>query len=37
MPGKMGEMKQVVRIPASWKAFMAASLREMLTAMSISA
>ena len=32
-----GEMKQVVRIPASWKAFMAASLREMLTAMSISA
>lgn len=34
---KMGEMKQVVRIPASWKAFMAASLREMLTAMSISA
>lgn len=34
---KMGEMKQVVRIPASWKVFMAASLREMLTAMSISA
>lgn len=34
--GKMGEIKQVVRTPTSWKAFMVASLRSMLTALSIS-
>ena len=36
-PGKIGEIKQVVRTPASWNAFIAASRRSMLTALSISA
>ena len=36
-PGKIGEIKQVVRTPASWNAFIAASRRPMLTALSISA
>ena len=32
MPGKIGEMKQVVRMPAAWTACMAARRRSMLTA-----
>ena len=36
IPGNMGEMKQVVRPPASWNAFMAASLLPMGTARSMS-
>ena len=36
MPGKMGEMKQVVRTPASWKARMASRRRAMGAASSMS-
>ena len=37
MPGKMGDMKQVVRMPASCSSAMAAKRRSMLAALSMSA
>ena len=36
IPGKIGEMKQVVLIPALWNVFIAARRLSMLTALSIS-
>ena len=36
MPGKMGEMKQVVRTPARWNSSIARSRRSMETARSMS-